>query len=188
MCKILLGVIALLLIVGSVAMMQERTDVAVPDVEDPQVGSGEMSVDTAASEEVAVANELPSVNAAAVRDVSGQGLTKVPSYIFDEISLQELNVSNNLLEGSLPAEVRYLQNLKVLNLSNNQFTGIPAEVGQLTQLEVLDVSNNQLTGLPYELGNLKNLKLLNLRGNAYSELDLRTIQESLPAFTVVQVD
>ena len=60
-------------------------------------------------------------------------------------------------------------------------TGVPAEIGQLQNLEVLDLSNNQFTGLPYELGNLKNLKILNISGNNYSQLDLDIILEKLPA-------
>ncbi len=121
-----------------------------------------------------------------VLNLSGQGLTKAPSYIFARTDIEELNLSNNSLDGSLQAEVRHLQNLKVLNLSNNKFTGVPAEVGQLKNLEVLDLSNNQLTGLPYELGNLSKLKLLDLSGNAYSEADLAKIRASLPSSTVIK--
>ena len=121
-----------------------------------------------------------------VLNLSGQGLTKAPAYIFDRTDIQELNLSNNSLDGALQAEIRQLQNLKVLNLSNNKFTGVPAEVGQLKNLEVLDLSNNQLTGLPYELGNLSKLKLLDVSGNAYSEADLSKIRASLPPSTVVK--
>lgn len=63
-------------------------------------------------------------------------------------NLEVLNISDNNLRGALPAEIRNLRNLKVLNASNNQMTGVPAEIGQLAELEVLDLSNNQLTGLP----------------------------------------
>ena len=59
-------------------------------------------------------------------------------------------------------------------------TGVPAEIGQLQNLQILDLSNNQLTGLPYELGNLKNLQTLDISGNNYSELDLDIIREKLP--------
>ncbi len=119
-------------------------------------------------------------------DLSGQGLTKAPAYIFTRIDIEELNLSNNSLDGALQADVRQLQNLKVLNLSNNKFTGVPAEIGQLKNLEVLDLSNNQLTGLPYELGNLSKLKLLDVSGNAYSEADLSKIRGSLPSSTVIK--
>jgi Leucine-rich repeat (LRR) protein len=60
-------------------------------------------------------------------------------------------------------------------------TGVPAEVGQLQNLEVLDLSNNKLTGLPYELGNLKKLKTLNLSGNNYATQDLEIIKKGLPS-------
>lgn len=81
-----------------------------------------------------------------------------------------------------------MQNLRVLNLSNNQFTGVPAEVGQLSKLEVLDLSNNPITGLPYEIGNLQNLKALNLKGTNYSKQDLEVIKEKLPSTTEILVD
>ena len=121
-----------------------------------------------------------------VLNLSGQGLTKAPAYVFGRTDIEELNLSNNSLDGALQAEIRQLQNLKVLNLSNNKFTGVPAEIGQLKNLEVLNLSNNQLTGLPYELGNLSKLKLLDLSGNAYSEADLSKIRASLPSSTVIK--
>lgn len=114
-------------------------------------------------------------------DLSNQGLTQVPGSTFNNTNLEELDLSHNALSGALQAEVRHLQNLRVLDLSNNNFTGVPAEVGQLQKLERLDLSNNQLTGLPYEIGNLQNLKVLNISGNDYSALDLAEIQKKLPA-------
>lgn len=123
-----------------------------------------------------------------VLDLSGQELKKIPDYVFKKTDIQKLDVSNNNLGGSLQAEVRQLQNLKTLNLSNNHFAGLPAEVGQLKKLEELNLSNNQLTGLPYELGNLSNLKVLNLRGNDYSRTDLEIIKKKLPSTTEVLTD
>lgn len=120
-----------------------------------------------------------------VLDLSNQGLDKIPSYVFDRTSLEELNVSNNSLTGAVQGEIRHLQNLKKLDLSNNQMTGVPAEVGQLQKLEFLNLSNNQLTGLPYELGNLKNLKVLDLSGNDYSAQDLEYIKSKLPSSTQI---
>lgn len=113
-------------------------------------------------------------------DLSNKNLDKIPSYVFNMTELEKLDVSHNALTGAIQAEIRQLRNLKVLDASDNQMTGVPAEVGQLSKLEVLDLSNNQLTGLPNELGNLKNLKTLNLSGNAYSQQDLAGIRQKLP--------
>lgn len=100
----------------------------------------------------------------------------------------ELDLSGRNLSGSLKAEIRFLTALRVLNLSDNNFTGLPAEVGQLSQLEVLDLSNNPLTGLPYEIGNLRNLQFLDLRGTQYAESDLQVISAALPATTQILVE
>jgi len=127
-------------------------------------------------------------NTSQALDLSSSGLTKTPEYVFSRTAITQLDLSNNSLEGSLQAEVRMLQNLQVLNLSDNNFTGVPAEIGQLKNLEVLDLSNNQLTGLPYELGDLSNLQLLDLRGNQYSTQDLERIKETLPSSVVIRVD
>ena len=116
-----------------------------------------------------------------ILNLSNQNLKKVPDDVFTQTNLEELNVSNNQLTGALQAEIRKLQNLRVLNASNNLMTGVPAEIGQLQNLEVLNLSNNKLTGLPNELGNLKNLKTLNISGNNYSEVDLNGIIEKLPS-------
>lgn len=128
-----------------------------------------------------VVNGTTLVSARKTLDLSDKGLTQVPEYVFSNNSIEKLDLSNNKLTGALPAEVRHLQNLKILDLSNNQFTGVPAEIGQLKNLEVLDLSNNSITGLPYELGNLQNLKILYLSGNDYSEQDFNIIRESLPS-------
>lgn len=148
------------------------------------------SIDLGLSTENSAAKDarVSGIDAKSILDLSGQSLSKVPGYVFDRTDLQELNLANNNLEGALPAEIRHLQNLRVLNLSNNAFTGVPAEIGQLGKLEILNLSNNQLTGLPHELGNLSSLKILDLRGNNYSLQDLNTIKENLPVSVVIEVD
>ncbi len=123
-----------------------------------------------------------------ILDLSGKSLTKAPAYIFENTNLKELNLSNNKIGGSLQAEVRLLENLRVLDLSNNNFTGVPAEVAQLENLEVLNLANNRLTGLPMELGNLKNIQRIDLRGNTFAKQDLDSIKSKLPATVVILVD
>lgn len=112
-------------------------------------------------------------------NLSYQKLGKIPEYVFDQINLEELDISNNQLTGSIQAEIRHLKNLKILNASNNMMTGVPAEIGQLSNLEILNLSNNQLTGLPLEIGNLKNLKIFDISGNYYSKYDFDIIKKSL---------
>lgn len=117
--------------------------------------------------------------------LKNQGLEKFPQEILGMTDLVELDISSNRLTGALPAEIRFLKNLKKLNASDNRMTGIPAEIGQLSELEELDYSDNMITGLPLELKNLKKLKILNLTGNDYSTIDLAQIKSSLPGLVVV---
>lgn len=120
-------------------------------------------------------------------DLRNQELTSVSQDIFTQKDLVELDVSHNRLKGALPAEIRQLSRLQVLDASDNVMTGVPAEIGQLQYLRVLDLSNNDLTGLPLELGQLSKLEILDLRGNAIVDQDLATIREDL-AGTQILVD
>lgn len=121
-------------------------------------------------------------------DLSGQGLTRVPDSAFDETDIETFDVSNNNLDAALQAEIRHLQNLRILDLSDNNFTGVPAEIGQLAKLELLDLSNNPITGLPHEIGNLKKLKVLDLRGTSYAKQDLDIIRQGLSSDIEIRVD
>ncbi len=126
----------------------------------------------------------PSVSGSKL-DLSNQGLTQVSQDVFKQTELLELDLSGNALTGALPAEIRFLSQLEVLDASDNNMTGVPAEVGQLKRLKILDLSNNQLTGLPLELGQLTQLETLDLRGNAYSTSDLQQIRKTLTITTIL---
>lgn len=153
-----------------------------------QQSEGDATTETITTSDGATDTVVDTPASGTVLDRSGEGLNNVPMEIFENTSATTLDVSNNNLDGALQAEVRHLRNLEVLDLSDNNFTGVPAEVGQLTKLRVLDLSNNPITGLPHELGNLQSLELLDLRGTQYSEYDLSIIQERLPQETVIQTD
>ena len=127
----------------------------------------------------------PVVTKGASLNLSNKGLTALPKYVLDRTDLQELNISYNSLTGSLPGEIRWLQNLEILNASYNKMTGVPAEVGQLSKLKILDLSYNQLTGLPNEIANLKQLQKFILIGNNPSEQDLQVIKNALPNLQII---
>jgi len=118
-------------------------------------------------------------------DLSGKGLSTIPSDVFKRTDIVELDVSRNSIKGAIQGEIRLLKNLKVLNASNNQMTGVPAEIGQLDNLEILDLSNNKITGLPLELSNLKGIRTINLSGNDYSKYDLGLIRSKLPGVNFI---
>ncbi len=82
-----------------------------------------------------------------------------------------ISLSNNQLNGSIPAELGNLGNMTILYLNKNQLLSgsIPPELGNLTNLRTLALEQGQLSGsIPPELGNLKYLEWLFLYGNRLS--------------------
>lgn len=133
----------------------------------------------ASNDSIAVLSETnESTNSASY---ANRGLTTLPSEVLKDTSLTRLDISNNQLTGSLPAEIRFLSRLETIDASNNAMTGVPAEIGQLSQLRLIDLSNNQLSRLPLEFGNLAQLEILDLRGNSnISTYDIELIQTAIP--------
>ncbi|MFO0331316.1 MAG: FG-GAP-like repeat-containing protein, partial [Bacteroidota bacterium] len=98
-------------------------------------------------------------------------------------SVEQINLPNNNLSGSMPIEIGNLPNLKQLDLWNNSVTGtIPAALTNLTNLQRAYLFNNQLTGsIPATIGNMTSLRNLRLDGNR--------LTGSLPSslFTIVNL-
>ncbi|NQT27365.1 choice-of-anchor D domain-containing protein [candidate division KSB1 bacterium] len=90
----------------------------------------------------------------------------IPAQIGDIRFLQKLNLSFNQINGAIPPQISLLDFLTNLNLGNNQMQGsIPPEIGQLNLVE-LSLLGNQLEGpIPPEIGNLSQLNTLNLSSN-----------------------
>lgn len=85
------------------------------------------------------------------------------------IYLEEIDLSQNQLRGSIPNLVN-LTRLTSLILGQNHLSGpIPPTLGKLRALEMLDLQKNFLNGaIPPSLGNLMNLATLSLSNNMLS--------------------
>ena len=91
----------------------------------------------------------------------------IPAELGNLASLENLWLDSNSLRGSIPAELGNLANLKDLRLHDTRLSGaIPSELGNLANLRYLVLSYTRLSGaIPKELGKLSKLKVLNLNSN-----------------------
>ncbi len=82
----------------------------------------------------------------------------------------EIDLSNNNLNGELPAALGALPALRRITLRDNNLRGvIPGEMGELTNLEILNLGLNDLVApLPAGLGDLNDLRTLILDGNDFT--------------------
>ncbi|KAK4283087.1 hypothetical protein QN277_000082 [Acacia crassicarpa] len=81
--------------------------------------------------------------------------------------LENLDLSSNTFEDSLPSWLGELENLRELHISESTFYGpIPSSLGKLSKLTRLELVNNHLNGtIPESLAQLVNLNFLRLAGN-----------------------
>ena len=68
----------------------------------------------------------------------------------------------------IPKNIGRLQNIQILNFSENKVTEIPDEIGELRNLEHLIVRNNTLEVLPDTLVYCEKLKGIYLSGNGFT--------------------
>ncbi|BAT79086.1 hypothetical protein VIGAN_02189900 [Vigna angularis var. angularis] len=81
-----------------------------------------------------------------------------------------LDISHNMLSGSIPKEFGVMYYLTILNLGHNNVSGsIPQELGKMKNLNILDLSNNRLEGqIPQSLTGLSLLTEIDLSNNMLS--------------------
>ena len=71
----------------------------------------------------------------------------IPYEIGNIYSLQNLDLSQNLLMGEIPPQLGNLENLETLNLSHNELSGsISSTFADMSSLTNIDISYNQLDG------------------------------------------
>lgn len=82
-------------------------------------------------------------------------------------TLTRLDLSHNLLTGSIPPSIEVLGELCALLLQGNQIRGsIPVGIGNLTKLCFLMLHENDVSGgIPRQIGNMSSLVTLNLSNN-----------------------
>jgi len=98
--------------------------------------------------ESGASSKTTDVKSVEVIDLSEQNLTQFPKEILNKTNAKVLILSNNNLK-TLPAEIGELHNLEEMYLDNNKLDGaLPAEIRKMPQLRILDAHNNNMTGIP----------------------------------------
>ena len=108
-------------------------------------------------------------------DLSNNLLTQLPATVFEDLrSLRTLKLQNNHLE-TLPAGILDLSSLETLQLENNNLETLPAGIFEgLKNLQILDLTSNGLKTLPAGVfSNLTYLQRLSLRNNGLEVLPSR---------------
>jgi hypothetical protein len=102
-----------------------------------------------------------------VLDLEGNNLIGVLFDIFHTIDkVAHVDLARNNLISTIPRSVRFLKRLQYFYLGFNQMTGaVPGEFGQLPDLRVLDLSGNNFTSVEPGLGQSKTLSILALSNN-----------------------
>ncbi|CAA7024958.1 unnamed protein product [Microthlaspi erraticum] len=101
--------------------------------------------------------------------------------------LQEIDLSRNYLNGTIPPEWAALPLVSISLLGNRISGPIPKEIGNITTLKSFVLEFNQISGkLPPELGNLKSIERLFVSSNNLSG-EIPTTFSKLTSLTDVRI-
>ena len=94
----------------------------------------------------------------------------LPAQLGELAELRRLVLDGNEISGRIPPELGNLGNLTMLTLRGNDLEGsIPSELGELTMLDTLDLFNAGLSGaIPPSLGNLASVQRFTVGWNQLS--------------------
>ncbi|KAK2379015.1 receptor protein [Trifolium repens] len=72
----------------------------------------------------------------------------IPSFLINQLTLEELDLSNNQIQGVLPNWIWKLQSLRYFNISHNFLTELEPPTQNLTSISIMsvDLHNNQIQG------------------------------------------
>ena len=101
--------------------------------------------------------------------LKGRKLRHVPEALTKLTDVEVLDLSDNQLTG-LPEELMNLNQLKALLLSDNKLEELPGSVSRLKTLTTLDVAYNGIKTVPETISNLNQLTTLNLSFNELQEM------------------
>lgn len=97
-------------------------------------------------------------------------LEKIPAVVYKINQLTLLDVSNNKIT-EIPAKIQSINTLKELDLSHNSIKTLPKEFRKLSYLMRLDLAANNLTTIPSALAPLKFLRVLDVSNNRIKAFD-----------------
>ncbi|KAI3967174.1 hypothetical protein MKX01_042759 [Papaver californicum] len=119
---------------------------------------------------VLLCNPLSKMNTR-ILDLSGNQLSgEIPDCWSDWWSLESVSLARNYLKGEkIPASIGYLNTLRSLHLQNNSLSGeLPSALLRCRELRVIDFSENGFTGnIPRWIGEYLFLRILRLRYNKF---------------------
>ncbi|KAL3615799.1 hypothetical protein CASFOL_040093 [Castilleja foliolosa] len=118
---------------------------------------------------ISVLAQIPSLQ---VIDLSENILSgSIPEELFQQCgSFKSISLAKNKLTGSIPQSLSSCSNLESLNISSNQLTGqLSSDMWNLSSVQSLDLSDNLFEGqIPAGMDSLLNLEVINLSRNQLS--------------------
>lgn len=122
-----------------------------------------------------------SFNELSLKNCDGTKINNLLNYLDTENNIKKLRINNSQL---IEFKAKKLKNLQVLDLRNNQLSGIPYFLVELNNLDSLYISGNHIPDLINEVTKLANSYLKFLEIDQINNEELETIKGRLKGITV----